>query len=82
MNPLDHTPKPAVAIEPKDMGDRALHPHGTRLSLGGCWYMYWRLPRAQFPAQKGEGTKQAFQQVVESGEIVQLLACVKGQLMG
>jgi hypothetical protein len=32
--------------------------------------MYWRPPRAQFPAQKGEGTKQAFQQVVESGEIV------------
>jgi len=44
--------------------------------------MYWRLPRARFPGQKGEGTKQAFQQVVESGEIVQLLACVKGQRMG
>jgi hypothetical protein len=43
--------------------------------------MYWRLPQAQFLAQKGEGTKQAFQQVVESGEIVRLLACVKGQPM-
>jgi hypothetical protein len=39
-------------------------------------------PQAQFPAQKGAGSKQAFQQVVESGEIVRLLACVKGQPMG
>jgi uncharacterized damage-inducible protein DinB len=31
--------------------------------------MYWRLPRAQFSAQKGEGTKNALQYLVESGNI-------------
>jgi GNAT superfamily N-acetyltransferase len=55
---------------------------GPRGACGGCWCMYWRLPRAQFTAQKGEGTKQAFQHVVESGEIVGLLAYVKGQPVG
>jgi GNAT superfamily N-acetyltransferase len=55
---------------------------GPRGACGGCWCMYWRLPRAQFTAQKGEGTKQAFQHVVESGEIAGLLAYVKGQPVG
>jgi GNAT superfamily N-acetyltransferase len=55
---------------------------GPRGASGGCWCMYWRLPRAQFTAQKGEGTKQAFQHVVENGEIVGLLAYVKGQPVG
>ena len=36
---------------------------GLRGACGGCWCMYWRLPRAQFTAQKGEGTKQAFQPI-------------------
>lgn len=55
---------------------------GLCRASGGCWCMYWRLPRARFTAQKGEGTKQAFQHVVESGEIVGLLAYVKGQPEG
>jgi GNAT superfamily N-acetyltransferase len=55
---------------------------GPRGACGGCWCMYWRLPRTQFTAQKGEGTKRAFQHVVESGEIVGLLAYAKGQPVG
>jgi GNAT superfamily N-acetyltransferase/uncharacterized damage-inducible protein DinB len=55
---------------------------GPRGACGGCWCMYWRLPRVQFTAQKGEGTKQAFQYVVARGEIVGLLAYVKGQPVG
>jgi GNAT superfamily N-acetyltransferase len=55
---------------------------GPRGACGGCWCMYWRLPRAQFTAQKGEGTKQALQHVVARGEIVGLLAYVKGQPVG
>lgn len=55
---------------------------GPRGATGGCWCMYWRLPRAQFSVQKGEGTKQAFQQLVESGAIVGLLAYAKGQPVG
>lgn len=55
---------------------------GPRGATGGCWCMYWRLPRAQFVAHKGEGTKQAFRHLVESGEIVGLLAYAEGQPVG
>jgi GNAT superfamily N-acetyltransferase len=44
--------------------------------------MYWRLPRAQFTAQKGEGTKNALRHVVESGAVVGLLAYTQGQPVG
>jgi GNAT superfamily N-acetyltransferase len=44
--------------------------------------MYWRLPRAQFSAQKGGGTQKALQQLLQSGEIVGLLAYAQGQPVG
>jgi GNAT superfamily N-acetyltransferase len=55
---------------------------GPRGATGGCWCMYWRLPRAQFSAQKGKGTKEALQHLVESGEIAGLLAYAQGQPVG
>lgn len=55
---------------------------GPRGATGGCWCMYWRLPRTQFAAHKGEGTKQAFRHLVESGDIVGLLAYAKGEPVG
>ncbi|HSF34204.1 MAG TPA: GNAT family N-acetyltransferase [Candidatus Tectomicrobia bacterium] len=55
---------------------------GPRGAAGGCWCMYWRLPRAQFTAQKGEGNKHALRHLVESGAIVGLLAYAQGQPVG
>jgi GNAT superfamily N-acetyltransferase len=55
---------------------------GRRGATGGCWCMYWRLPRAQFSAQKGEGNRNALQHLVEGGAIVGLLAYAKGQPVG
>jgi GNAT superfamily N-acetyltransferase len=55
---------------------------GPRGATGGCWCMWWRMPRAQFNAQKGEGNKQVFQQLVEAGEIPGLLAYADGQAVG
>jgi GNAT superfamily N-acetyltransferase len=55
---------------------------GPRGATGGCWCMYWRLPRAQFTSQKGAGTKSALQHLVESGAIVGLLAYIHGQPVG
>ena len=55
---------------------------GPRGATGGCWCMYWRLPRGQFTAQKGEGTKQAFRHLTESGAILGLLAYARGQPVG
>lgn len=47
---------------------------GARGATGGCWCMAWRIKRSQFEQQKGEGNKQAFQQIVDSGEIPGILA--------
>jgi GNAT superfamily N-acetyltransferase len=55
---------------------------GPRGATGGCWCMYWRLPRTQFAMHKGEGTKQAFRHLVERGDIVGLLAYAQGQPVG
>jgi len=55
---------------------------GRRGATGGCWCMWWRLRRAQFNAQKGEGNKQALQRLVTGGEVPGLLAYVDGQAVG
>jgi len=40
---------------------------GERGACGGCWCMYWRLPRAQFERQKGAGNRRALQRLVAAG---------------
>jgi GNAT superfamily N-acetyltransferase len=52
---------------------------GERGACGGCWCMWWRLPRSQFAQQKGLGNKKALKKIVESGEAPGLLACTNGQ---
>ena len=51
---------------------------GPRGACGGCWCMWWRLPRAEFLAGKGEENRQVFRHLVDSGETVGLLAYVDG----
>jgi GNAT superfamily N-acetyltransferase len=41
---------------------------GERGACGGCWCMFWRLPRKNFDAGKGAGNKRAFQKIVRSGK--------------
>jgi GNAT superfamily N-acetyltransferase len=40
---------------------------GERGACGGCWCMFWRLPRKQFDAGKGSANKQSFKTIVRSG---------------
>ncbi len=47
---------------------------GTRGASGGCWCMWWRLPRAQYEAQKGEANKDALRAIVRAGRVPGLLA--------
>ena len=47
---------------------------GERGAYGGCWCMWWRLKRAEFERQQGEGNRLAMKAIVESGEIPGLLA--------
>lgn len=55
---------------------------GEHGATGGCWCMYWRLKRADFETQKGEGNRQAFKTIVQAGEPPGLLAYAEGQPVG
>ncbi|GAB4457193.1 MAG: GNAT family N-acetyltransferase [Anaerolineae bacterium] len=55
---------------------------GPRGAVGGCWCMWWRLKRTEFDAMKGEGNRQAFKQIVESGEPPGILAYVGAEPVG
>jgi GNAT superfamily N-acetyltransferase len=55
---------------------------GKHGACGGCWCMWWRLPRKQFNNQKGETNKVALKQIVARGEIPGILAYDKGEAVG
>jgi GNAT superfamily N-acetyltransferase len=55
---------------------------GPRGACGGCWCMWLRLSRAQFDQWKGEGNRQALQDLVAVGRVPGLLAYRDGQPIG
>lgn len=55
---------------------------GERGACGGCWCMWWRLPRSRFVQQKGAGNKRAFKRIVDAGETPGLLAYRGGEPIG
>ena len=48
----------------------------------GCWCMYWRLRRADCQHGYGEGNKQAFKALLESGKVPGILAYHRGRPVG
>ncbi|HLE61569.1 MAG TPA: GNAT family N-acetyltransferase [Pyrinomonadaceae bacterium] len=40
---------------------------GERGACGGCWCMFWRVPRKEYEANKGAGNKHALQRIVAAG---------------
>ena len=50
--------------------------HGPQ---NGCWCMYWRTSRAECQKGFGEGNKQAFKAIVESGKVPGILAYQQGK---
>jgi GNAT superfamily N-acetyltransferase len=57
------TVHPAGASRWSDLEDL----FGERGACGGCWCMFWRLPRKKFEAGKGAGNKRALKRIVTSG---------------
>ncbi len=55
---------------------------GPRGACGGCWCMWWRLTRAEFDRQKGEGNRLAMKALVESGRVPGILAYAGGAPVG
>ena len=52
---------------------------GPRGACGGCWCMYWRIPRAQYQTQKGEGNRRALHRRVEDGAVPGLIGYAAGE---
>jgi GNAT superfamily N-acetyltransferase len=56
---------------------------GKNGACGGCWCMWFRLKRAQFENQKGDGNRKALEKLVLDGEIpVGILGYVDGKPAG
>ncbi len=52
---------------------------GLRGACGGCWCMWWRLPRKQFEQQKGSANREALRALADSDVPPGLLAYREGQ---
>ena len=59
--------------------EKLFGPHGAS---GGCWCMWWRLPRSEFMRNCGERNREAFKSIVDSGNVPGILAYVSGQPVG
>ncbi len=55
---------------------------GERGACGGCWCMWWRVPRSLFNKQKGAGNKAALKALVDAGEMPGLIAYSDSQPIG
>lgn len=55
---------------------------GEKGACGGCWCMSWRLKKADFEQQKGEGNKQLMRQLVDSGAPTGIIGYVGGKPIG
>jgi GNAT superfamily N-acetyltransferase len=47
---------------------------GPRGACGGCWCMWWRIPRSAWKAGKGEGNRRALEGYVRGGAVPGILA--------
>ncbi len=65
-----------LAVHPltADRWDDLVALFGPRGAYGGCWCMYFRLPRKEWSAGCGDGNRRAFQRIVRRGGEPGLLA--------
>lgn len=55
---------------------------GERGACAGCWCLWWRLPAAQWRAQRGEANRRALERLVRAGPSPGLLAYVDEEPVG
>lgn len=55
---------------------------GERGACAGCWCMWFRVTSREFEAGKGEGNREAMQQLVKSGKVPGILAYLTGVPVG
>ncbi len=49
---------------------------------GGCWCMWWKLPRSEFDRNKGDGNRQALKALVDLGQAPGILAYDASEAVG
>ncbi|MEM2103002.1 MAG: GNAT family N-acetyltransferase [Candidatus Bathyarchaeia archaeon] len=59
--------------------EKLFRPRGA---CGGCWCMWWRLPRSQFMKQRGDENRKALKNLVETGEVPGILAYAEDKPVG
>lgn len=55
---------------------------GPRGACAGCWCMFWRLPRREWEAARGAGTKRRLAAIVRSGRPTGVIAYDGGEPVG
>jgi GNAT superfamily N-acetyltransferase len=55
---------------------------GPKGACAGCWCMWWRLPKREWDAGKGEGNRRALRAIVEEGCVPGVLAYDEGVPVG
>jgi GNAT superfamily N-acetyltransferase len=55
---------------------------GKNGACAGCWCLWWRLPAAEWGAQKGEGNRKAMRSLVRDGPTPGLLAYADDKAVG
>jgi GNAT superfamily N-acetyltransferase len=55
---------------------------GERGACGGCWCMFWRVPRKEFDSGKGTGNKRALKKIVTAGRKPGIIAYLGKEPIG
>lgn len=87
MSPRRGGPTARIEVHPltPDRWDDLVRLFGERGAYGGCWCMFFRLPRKAFDAgarRGGAGNRAALRSLVREGRVPGLLAYVEGEPVG
>jgi GNAT superfamily N-acetyltransferase len=52
---------------------------GPRGAIGGCWCMWWRIKRADFEKNQGDGNHQSMRAIIDSGKVPGIMAYAEGE---
>jgi hypothetical protein len=55
---------------------------GKNGACGGCWCVFWKLPRKKFDQDKGETNRLLLKNMIDNGETPGLLGYLNGQPVG
>ncbi len=55
---------------------------GPRGACGGCWCMWWRLPKSEFLRNRGEQNRKALKKIVDSGKVPGIIAYLGTEPVG